>query len=100
MHNQSSVTVTHEDLRVVETANPTASEVFPFDQRTVTTDLNGQPAQPESYLLHDVNGTWQIVDSNDGSPYNCGVAPASVLRELGYDFCWPANGEPVPLPGP
>jgi hypothetical protein len=36
MHRQPSVTVRHEDLRVVETAIPTASEVFVSDQRTVT----------------------------------------------------------------
>jgi hypothetical protein len=36
MHRQASVTVRHEDLRVVETPIPTASEVFASDQRTVT----------------------------------------------------------------
>ena len=36
MHRQPSVTVRHEDLRVVETAIPTASEVFSSHQRTVT----------------------------------------------------------------
>ncbi len=36
MHRQPSVTVRHEDLRGVETAIPTASEVFASDQRTVT----------------------------------------------------------------
>jgi len=36
MHRQPSVTVRHEDLRDVETAIPTASEVFASDQRTVT----------------------------------------------------------------
>jgi hypothetical protein len=39
MHRQPSVTVTHEDLRVVETAIPTASEVFASHQRTVTNVL-------------------------------------------------------------
>jgi hypothetical protein len=39
MHRQPSVTVRHEDLRVVETAIPTASEVFTSDQRTVTNVL-------------------------------------------------------------
>jgi hypothetical protein len=36
MHRQPSVTVRHEDLRVVATAITTASEVFLSDQRTVT----------------------------------------------------------------
>jgi hypothetical protein len=36
MHRQTSVTVTHEDLRVVATAITTASEVFASHQRTVT----------------------------------------------------------------
>jgi hypothetical protein len=39
MERQSSVTVRHEDLRVVETAIPTASEVFASNQRTVTNVL-------------------------------------------------------------
>jgi len=39
MHRQPSVTVRHEDLRDVETAIPTASEVFLSDQRTVTNVL-------------------------------------------------------------
>ena len=39
MDRQPSVTVRHEDLRVVETAIPTASEVFSSDQRTVTNVL-------------------------------------------------------------
>ena len=41
MHRQTSVTVRHEDLRVVETPIPTASEVFISDQRTVTNVLAG-----------------------------------------------------------
>lgn len=36
MKRQTSITVTHEDLRDVVTAIPTASEVFVSDQRTVT----------------------------------------------------------------
>jgi hypothetical protein len=36
MHRQTSVSVRHEDLRVVATAITTASEVFSSDQRTVT----------------------------------------------------------------
>jgi len=34
MHRQPSVTVRHEDLRVVGTAITTASEVFSLDRRT------------------------------------------------------------------
>jgi hypothetical protein len=41
MHRQPSITVTHEDLRVVETAIPTASEVFALDHGTVTNVLAG-----------------------------------------------------------
>jgi hypothetical protein len=41
MKRQAGVTVTHEDLRAVETAIPTASEVFLSDQRTVTNVLAG-----------------------------------------------------------
>lgn len=39
MHRQTSVTVRHEDLRVVATAITTASEVFLSDQGTVTNVL-------------------------------------------------------------
>jgi hypothetical protein len=36
MNSQASVTVTHEDLRVVKTAISTAPEVFALGQRPVT----------------------------------------------------------------
>jgi hypothetical protein len=36
MERQTSVTVTHEDLRVVKTAISTAPEVFALGQRPVT----------------------------------------------------------------
>ena len=40
MHRQSSVTVRHEDLRMLwRPLITTASEVFPFDQWTVTNVL-------------------------------------------------------------
>lgn len=41
MNSQTSVTVTHEDLRVVKTAISTAPEVFSLGQRPVTNVLAG-----------------------------------------------------------
>jgi hypothetical protein len=41
MERQTSVTVTHEDLRVVKTAISTAPEVFALGQRPVTKVVAG-----------------------------------------------------------